>query len=89
MRRNVREQHPVVTVRPQPAFPGLGPYASTPGPAIDTCIAELERLRTYPSLGYITAQAVPDEVVLAAGRLSRPFADRPSVRPFVVAPPRA
>jgi hypothetical protein len=83
------QQHPGVTVRTQPAFSGLGPYASTPDRAIETCLAELVRLRTYPALVYITAQTIPGEVEVAAGRLSRPFADRPSVRPFVVAPPPA
>jgi uncharacterized SAM-binding protein YcdF (DUF218 family) len=83
------QQHPGVTVRTQPAFSGFGPYAPMPERAIETCLAELVRLRTYPVLGYIAAEAIPGDVELAAERLSRPFVDGPSVRPFAVAPPLA
>jgi uncharacterized SAM-binding protein YcdF (DUF218 family) len=95
-------QFPDVRVRTQPAFVGLGPYESTPERAVETSLAELERLRAYPALGFIAAAAIPAVVDRAADRLASPalprlpltrparaLGDGPSVRSFAVAPPPA
>jgi DUF218 domain len=63
-------QYPDVVTYTQPSFDGVALYESSLAHAVEICLAELERLRTYPSLGYISEQAIPEAVELAAERLS-------------------
>jgi hypothetical protein len=63
-------QFPEVRARTQPAFVGLGPYEATPERAVETALAELERLRTYPARGFIAGAPIPAAVDRAAGRLA-------------------
>jgi DUF218 domain len=63
-------QFPRVVTYTQPSFDGLRQYGSAPSRAVEICLAELERLRAYPSRGYITAPPIPAAVDLAAERLS-------------------
>ena len=61
---------PGVRTCPQPAFDGFGPYEANPARAVETALAELARLRTYPRLGHIGPQPITEAVTWAAARLT-------------------
>ncbi|MGH9033167.1 MAG: YdcF family protein [Acidimicrobiia bacterium] len=61
--------HPRIRVHTQAAFAGADYDGDRPDAAIALALSEIERLRTYPDLGYFARQAVSTEVDEAAARL--------------------
>lgn len=61
--------YPAVQTFTEPSFNGLGPHASDPEDAVRVALVELERVRSYPDLGFMARQDEPPEVTTAAQRL--------------------
>lgn len=68
-RATFARQFPEIATSTVPAFPTLDLYQATPSAARRTVLAELDRLVTYPELGFFDPQPVPSEVAAAADRL--------------------
>ena len=68
-RATFTRQFPAVATSTVPAFPTLDLFEATPSVARRTILAELDRLVTYPELGFFDPEPLPPEVEAAAGRL--------------------